>query len=468
MRVLVTGATGFIGRPLCVELFKEGHDLTIIARDPKKYEGTWGFPSRFVKWDMEHEACPIDLEEFDAIVHLAGESIAGGLWTKKQKKKILHSRIDSTIALGQALDLRKSPLPVFISASAIGIFPSSKTLTFVEDSPKGEGFLADVCKAWESAVVALPKVTRELRLRFGLVLGDGGGYLDSLKLPTRLGLGAVVGDGEQWVSWIHRSDIINIIKTALKDKAYAGPINVVAAEAVTQKVFQQTFSESMQRPQFIQMPGVILKTALGEFSHLALDSQKVEGKRLKELGYTYLYPDLQSALNEALNIVEKNGSVHACHRLEAAQFIDRPRTEVFAFFCDPHNLEKITPPLLSFKIASISSKDIAEGTVIDYKLKVRSIPMKWKTLIKDWVPNEVFVDNQEKGPYSIWHHTHRFFEVKGGTLMTDRVLYRLPMGALGDSVALPLVKGDVQKIFAYRKEVIRKEFPRHPKNKEAL
>ncbi|RYZ48440.1 MAG: DUF1731 domain-containing protein, partial [Proteobacteria bacterium] len=221
----------------------------------------------------------------------------------------------------------------------------------------------------------------------------------------------------------------------------------------------------MQRPQFIKVPAVVLKTALGEFSHLALDSQRVEAKRLKELGYNYLYPDLESALKEALNLVEKNGSVHACHRLEAAQFIDRPRTEVFAFFCDPHNLEKITPPLLSFKISAMSTKDIAEGSVIDYKLKVHGVPMKWKTLIKDWVPNEVFVDNQEKGPYSIWHHTHRFYDVKGGTLMTDRVLYRLPMGALGDSVALPLVKGDVQKIFGYRKEVIRKEFPNRSKIK---
>jgi ligand-binding SRPBCC domain-containing protein len=281
-------------------------------------------------------------------------------------------------------------------------------------------------------------------------------------------LGAVVGTGDQWVSWIHRSDIIQVIKNALNDKAYTGAINVVAPEAVRQKDFQKSFSNLLKRPQFIKVPGFALKSVLGEFSQLALDSQRVEATKLKALGYRYLYPDLEAALKESLNIVLKNGSVHACHRLEAAQFIDRPRDEVFAFFCDPHNLEKITPPLLSFKIAAISSKDIAEGTIIDYKLKVHSVPMKWKTLIKDWVPNEVFVDNQEKGPYSIWHHTHRFYEVKGGTLMTDRVLYRLPMGLLGDSVALPLVKKDVTQIFGFRKEVIREQFPSQAKNKSSV
>ena len=460
MKILITGGTGFIGHPLCVELTKEGHELTLVSRNPTKYQENWGLPSQFLKWDMEHELCPVPLDAFDAVVHLAGESLAGGLWTQKQKKKILMSRTESTKALSDAIALRKVALPLFLSASAIGIFPSSPDQTFVEESRKGEGFLAEVCKAWEKAVTDIPNVTRELRLRFGLVLGDGGGFLGKLELPSRLGLGAVLGNGQQWVSWVHRSDIINIVKVALRDESYKGPINVVAPETVTQKQLQRMISQLLHRPVFLRVPAVILQTVLGDFSHLALDSQKVVPHRLQQLGYTFLYPGLKEALTEALSLHVKNGKTFACHRLEAAQFVDRPIGEVFEFFCDPRNLEKITPPLLSFKIAHISSPEVKEGTVIDYKLKVHGMPMRWKTLIKNWQKNDIFVDNQESGPYSIWHHTHKFFAVQGGTLMTDQVLYRLPMGTLGDCVALPLVKRDVRQIFGYRRQVIAREFPK--------
>ncbi|MBC7660057.1 MAG: TIGR01777 family protein [Chitinophagaceae bacterium] len=467
MKVLLTGGSGFIGRPLCVELTKHGHDLTLITRDPSRFQADWGLPSRFLTWDMEKEDCPESLESFDAIIHLAGESIAGGLWTPKQKAKILKSRIETTQALGRALAKRSTPLQCFISAAAIGIYPSSETAVFDESSPAGDGFLPEVCKAWEACVVALPKVAREVRCRFGLVIGQGGGFLEKLLLPSRLGAGTVLGDGSQWMSWVHRDDVLGIINEALVDVRFTGVINVVAPEVITQRAFQKELSHLLRRPLFLKVPKWTIKTIVQEFSHLVLDSQNVKNKTLQELGYVYRFPLLKDALTEALDLREKNGRTYFCHRLEAAQFVAKPVEEVFDFFCNPHNLERITPPLLSFKIDRISSENIGEGTVIDYKLKVHGIPMKWKTLIKKWAKNELFVDNQESGPYAIWHHTHRFFAVKGGTLMTDCVQYRLPLGMLGEGVALPFVQSDIRSIFRYRREIIRSEFGQADVNSSA-
>ncbi len=470
MNILVTGGTGFIGRPLCVELTKQGHKITIQSRDPSHFQASWELPSNFLKWNMEREDCPVSLDSFDAIIHLAGASIAGWLWTPNQKKKILGSRIASTHALGRALAKRLQPLPCFIAAAAIGIYPSQSHQTLDEQSAPGLGFLPEVCQAWESAVVSLPNVKREVRLRFGLVLGDGGGYLGKLLLPARLGLGMRLGDGEQWLSWVHRDDVLGVICQALITNEYRGPINVVAPEPVKQKDFQSTLARLLGTLNVLKAPAHLLRLFLGDFSQLLLADLKVRPRRLEELGFNFRYRSLADALLEAANIHSKNGVNYVCHRLEAVQYIEKSVPEVFAFFSDPHNLEKITPHLLNFKIKAISSKAIDKATLIDYQLKIHGIPLKWKSLIKEWRVNSFFVDNQEQGPYSIWHHSHAFFAINEATLMTDRVLYRLPFNNffLGDLFALALVKRDIRKIFFYRRQVIEAQFPAFSGGKQTL
>jgi hypothetical protein len=149
----------------------------------------------------------------------------------------------------------------------------------------------------------------------------------------------------------------------------------------------------------------------------------------------------------------------ACQRLESTQFIARRLPEVFAFFCNPYNLEQIMPPLVQFKIESVSTPEIQEGTVISYRLRLHGIPLRWKTLIKSWQLGEQFVDTQERGLYTIWHHSHRFAAVPGGTIMTDQVLYKVPLGWLGELVALPWVRKNVQTIFSFRRELIARLWP---------
>jgi uncharacterized protein (TIGR01777 family) len=460
MNILITGGTGFIGRQLCLELLKSHHALHLVTRDKAKALSSWQLPTKFIEWDMENGQAPntLDAMAFDAVIHLAGESIAGGLWTKRRKQSIFDSRTKSTTNLGLWLSTRKDKLPLVIAASAIGYYSDKGDATLNESSALGDGFLSRVCEAWEASVQALP-VQREVRLRLGVVIGQGGGFLNPLRRLTHFGLGTILGGGRQHMSFVHRTDIIEVIKIALEDARYRGPINVVAPEVVTQGHFQRTLSRLMQRPTLVHVPSVLPKVILGDMARLVLGSQSVASDRLKQLGYSFLYPTLESALSEALDLREKNGKRLPCHRLEHWQFIPRPVGEVYPFFSRPENLEQITPPMLSFKIEEIIGQPVGEGTIIRYKLKVHGLPMRWRTRITDWDMPRRFADNQEKGPYAIWYHIHSFYAVEGGTLMTDCVRYRLPLGFLGDCFGLPLVRRDVKGIFAYRREVIARRFP---------
>lgn len=459
MRIIITGGTGFIGRPLCVELLKNGHEVTLVTRNRAKAKD-WPLPTPFVLWDMEKNAAPSELDPnaFDAVLHLAGENIAGGRWTADRKERILKSRVETTKVLKNWLSKRSSPIPVILSASAIGYYSDKGGEKLDESSPKGEGFLADVCAAWESEVQRLPTL-REARLRFGVVIGQGGGFLTPLRILTNLAAGQIVGDGRQMMSFIHRSDIIKLIVQGLSDPKVHGAMNLVAPQTVTQGEFQRTLSRLMHRPTLFKVPAFLPRLAIGEMATLLLGSQDVAPRRLEETGFTFLYPTLESALHEALDLRPKKGKLWPCHRLENWQFVPRDLNDVYPFFSAPQNLEQITPPMLSFKIKDLSTKEIGEGTVINYRLKVHGIPMSWQTRITDWEMPHRFSDNQESGPYSIWFHTHSFYPIKGGTLMIDHVRYRLPFGFLGDLVALPLVKRDVKGIFSYRRRVIDKEFP---------
>ncbi len=461
MKILITGGTGFIGRDLCVELLKMGHELTLVTRNQKKALKNWPLPSDFIEWDLENSSAPtgLDPDNFDALIHLAGENIAGGLWTKERKKRLMDSRTKTSKALEAWLTKRSSPIPLVLSASAIGYYSDQGDEWLDESSPAGSGFLSEICKAWEASVLKIPS-QREVRVRIGLVMGDGGGFLLPLRRLTQYGLGQIVGDGKQYMSWIHKDDLIKIFTTALDNAKYQGPINAVAPNPVTQKEFQQSLSKLMIRPQWLTLPAFLPKVAIGEMSTLILGSQRVRAKSLEELAFVFAYPDLSKALEEVLDLVEKKGRRLPCHRLETQQFVPRPLEEVAKFFSLPQNLEQLTPAQLSFSIESVSTPQLQNDTVIFYKLKLHGIPMRWKTRLMDWNMPHQFSDNQEKGPYAIWYHTHSFYAVKGGTLMTDRVRYRLPMGWLGDLFAYPYVKREVRGIFAFRRLAVDKEFPR--------
>jgi hypothetical protein len=458
MRILITGATGFVGQTLVRELVIDGHELVILSRRSQGVAERLGVPCQVYEWQPTAELPPPEaLAQVDGVINMMGENLAGGRWTAERKQRIHDSRVLGTRNLvdGLARHGRKT-LEFFISFSAIGYYPVNREQNLDETAAPGQGFLAEVCAAWEAAAAEVKRCNRLVTLRVGTVLGYGGGAAGKLVPLFKWGLGGPIGRGRQWMSWIHRDDLVRLVRQAVDNPDYQGVVNAVAEEPVTNRHFSKTLGRYLGRPAVFAAPPIALRVALGDMSQVVLDSQRIVSRRLSDLGFQYRYPTIDAALKEVCGIVAVGlgGETYQCERFEMSQFLAKPVDEVFQFFCSPYNLQKITPPTLSFEIKHVSSDEMGQGTEIDYRLKLHGIPMTWKTLIKEWVPNEYFVDFQLKGPYRIWHHRHLFYPVDGGTLMIDRVDYRLPMGFLGDAVGRPIVDTDVAKIFQYRRDHI--------------
>lgn len=274
-------------------------------------------------------------------------------------------------------------------------------------------------------------------------------------LPAfRMGGGGKLASGNQWMSWIHHEDLVRMYIHALESETVSGIYNAVAPECVTNKEFTQTMGNVLSRPVIFPVPSLALKIIFGEMSQVLLGSQSVFPGKIQQAGFQYKFPVLKAALSDLLKPMEKTGG----YVQEDAKWIPYTQDEVFAFFSEAKNLEVITPPWLNFRIQKLSTPHIQEKTLIDYKLKIKGVPVKWRTLISSWQPKECFVDEQLKGPYKLWHHTHRFIPMKQGTLMTDRVVYQMPLGILGDFVWLIMVNRDVKTIFGYRSKIIESLF----------
>ncbi len=447
MHILLTGATGLIGRTLTIDLLKKGHKLTVVGRsEAQRFRKKFSFPCDYYSWiDLKIAK----LQPIDAVIHLAGESIATGRWTRDKKNRIYNSRVESTQQVCKFLIESNNIPKVFVSASGIGYYGDNKE-EVTESAPKGDGFLSDVCKDWERASNSLEGRCRRVLMRLGVVLDHRGGFLEELEKIFRSGTGGVIGDGQQYLSWIHIKDVIAALNFVIDEPKISGPVNFSAPEPVTNQEWTELFSKTLQVPALFKAPKIALKILLGEKSDLALLSQNAKPAALQEAGYHFKFGQLGSALYDLYSWKKK-----ATDRIfYASQYVEKDLETTFQFFSEAKNLEKITPPMLNFKIKKMSTQKIKKGTTIDYQLKIHGLPASWRTLITEWNPPHQFVDNQESGPYSQWHHTHSFEKLGTGTLMHDEVIYRLPMGFLGDVVANNFVTSDVNEIFAYRKECL--------------
>jgi hypothetical protein len=306
MKILVTGGTGFVGRPLVRKLVENNHEVVLLSRNPEAAKSALALPLTVFKWDPEASTPPKEAYQgIEGIVHLAGESIAAGRWTEKQKKKILDSRTLSTRNLLKgAVEAGVKP-KALVMASAIGIYGDRGNDSLSESSPQGIGFLADVCRAWEkeSQYPGLESV-RKVNLRIGIVLGKDGGALQKLLPLFKLGGGGPVGNGKQWMSWIHRSDLVEMILYSLTHDNVSGAVNAVAPNPSTNAEFSKALGKAVNRPAFMPAPAIALKLAMGEMSELVLASQKVEAKKILDSGFVFTYPKIQEALDE---ICKKKG-----------------------------------------------------------------------------------------------------------------------------------------------------------------
>jgi uncharacterized protein (TIGR01777 family) len=298
MNIVVTGGTGFIGRALCAALSRDGHRVILLTRNLRSASNIFENNILPVEWNGR-DLGPLKqaLEGADAVINLAGASIAEARWTDARKRLIIDSRVLTTRLLIKTLAQHSSKPTTFISASGIGYYGASDDRQLTEGSPRGQGFLADLCQAWEAEALQAAQVgMRVVMLRTGMVLEQDGGALSKMLLPFRLFAGGPIMPGNQWVSWIHRKDHVGLIQWALSTTTISGPINAVAPEPVTMKTFCEILGHVLHRPSWLPIPGFALNILLGELGTLLTTGQRVIPAKAMTEGYTFQYPTLKSAL----------------------------------------------------------------------------------------------------------------------------------------------------------------------------
>jgi uncharacterized protein len=298
--ILITGGTGLIGRRLTQLLQQQGYTVTYLSRNPKQDGGVKTF-----RWNVETgEIDPHAIQTAAHIIHLAGAGIADSRWTEARKREILDSRTQSTALLADALQRTQHHVRSFISSSAIGYYggdTGDRPLT--ENSPAGSDFLAQVTRAWErSAEAVAAQGIRTVRIRTGVVLAKDGGALPKLAQPVRLGVGAPVGTGDQYLSWIHLDDICGLFIAALQNEHWSGVYNGVAPGPVTNADLTRQIAQVLHRPQILpNVPSFVIKLMFGELAVTVLGGNYVLNKRLAdETDFQYSFPDLRKALEDLL------------------------------------------------------------------------------------------------------------------------------------------------------------------------
>ncbi|MCB9762497.1 MAG: TIGR01777 family protein [Alphaproteobacteria bacterium] len=297
--VAVTGASGLVGTALCAFLTTGGHSVRRLVRRPPA-------GPHEVRWDVK--AGDVDLaalEGVDAVVHLAGENVGGGRWTEARRRSILESREKGTGLIARAAAQLQSPPRVLVCASAVGIYGDTGDTLVDEDGPHGDDFLAQVCEAWEAAAEpARAAGIRTAHARIGVVLSAQGGALEKMLPPFSMGVGGPIGTGRQYMSWVSLDDTVDALHLLLQDDALSGPFNVVAPEPVTSAGFAHEMGAVLNRPAVLPLPGVAVRTLFGEMGEtVLLQGQRVDNRRLRELGYRYRFRSLEATLRNELGLL---------------------------------------------------------------------------------------------------------------------------------------------------------------------
>jgi len=301
MRVLITGATGFIGTNLCELLLKEGHKIVALTRNVESAPKTLGERVECVQWDAKTtEGLEEHVERAEVVINLTGENLAGGPWTESYKERIVNSRVNSGNAISKAIKAAGKKPKVLLQASAVGYYGSRGDEELSESSSAGSGFLADVVKQWEGSVKEVEKENvRVVYLRSGVVLGRGEGMLGKMTLPFKLFAGGSVGSGKQWLSWIHIADEVNAIRFLMERDDLSGIFNLVGPNPVQMAEFTRQFGNALNRPSWLPVPEIAIKLIFGQMGEeTVLGSQKVSSKKLSEAGYIFQFPELSAALDD--------------------------------------------------------------------------------------------------------------------------------------------------------------------------
>jgi uncharacterized protein (TIGR01777 family) len=478
MRILVSGATGFIGRAVVLRLQRDGHHVVALVRDPARARGLLGADVGLEPHGAGPAALGAAVGMADAVVNLAGEPIVGGRWTAARKQRLTDSRVLTTRALVEAMAAAPRRPAVFVSASAVGYYGDRGDERLTEASSPGEDFLSTLCVAWErEALRARELGVRVVTPRIGVVLGPGGGALAKLQPLVAAGLGGRLGSGRQYTPWIHLEDLAELFARAVADERFAGALNATAPAPVTNRELTSALARRLHRPAVFAAPAFALRLALGEAAAALLGGQRAEPAALLALGFPFAHPTVEEALADLLAgegvsfsaagpaapaPVAVAGSTYLARRrprflLDARDTLAAPQERVFDFFCRAENLGAMTPATMSFLIQK-QPETLGAGARIDYRIRVGALPLSWRTSIEVWRAPELFVDAQERGPYAAWWHEHHFRGRGETTEMEDRVYYDVPGGPLAPLVHALFVRRTLEKIFGYRRLAVRLRF----------
>jgi uncharacterized protein (TIGR01777 family) len=297
MKMVVAGGTGFLGRTLANRLVAEGHEVVVLTRGSARAGGV--ARARLVTWTPDGEAgsWAVEIDGADAVINLAGESIAGRRWSAVQKQRILDSRLRATRSLVEGIGRASVPPPVLVSASAVGYYGPHADEIVTEATPAGSDFLAGVCVKWEAEASQVGASTRLVCLRTGLVLDKTSGALSQMLLPFKFGVGGPVGSGRQYWPWIHYDDWLALVIWIIETPSASGPLNAAAPVPVPNADFARAVGRALSRPAFLPTPAFALRLLLGEMADaLILSGQRALPAKAERLGFVFRYPRIDDAM----------------------------------------------------------------------------------------------------------------------------------------------------------------------------
>jgi uncharacterized protein (TIGR01777 family) len=298
MRILITGATGLIGSSLTQRLLGLSHQITVLSRNVQRAREQFGEQASY--WSTLQDQSSLD--GFDAVINLAGEPIADKRWSKAQKERLCHSRWDLTEQLAKLINAGSAPPSVLISGSAIGYYGDQGQAVVTEDEAPHDEFTHQLCQRWESlALQAQSDATRVCLLRTGVVLAPKGGALAKMLPPFRFGLGGPIGNGRQYLPWIHLEDMVDGIVYLLEHQTLQGPFNMVAPYPVHNEQFAAQLANVLDRPAFLRVPAFAMRLLMGEAAVLVLGGQRAVPRRLEEAGFSFRFLELEQALDDVIN-----------------------------------------------------------------------------------------------------------------------------------------------------------------------
>ncbi|MBA4493646.1 TIGR01777 family oxidoreductase [Paenactinomyces guangxiensis] len=299
MRIAITGATGLVGTELTEKLSEKGYEMTRVVRSLRPDDD----PEKVVRWNPElNQIESGKLEGLEVVIHLAGENVSSGRWTKAKKKRILGSRVKGTSLLSQTLAGLKQPPKLLLSASGIAYGHQPPDVKVDENSPRGQDFLSRVILEWEKATAPAQKAgIRVIHMRFGMVLSRKGGALAKMLPAFRMGVGGKIGDGKQMVSWVALEEVPLIVEHLIKEDSISGPVNMVGPQPVSNEEFTRQLGDALGRPAIFPLPAFAMRMIFGEMADaLLLGGCHIIPRKLQESGYVFTYPDLKETLRHIL------------------------------------------------------------------------------------------------------------------------------------------------------------------------